>query len=89
MNKRDLVDVVANKTGLTKTDVQKAVDEFIYVVISYVAHEEIRLEPLGKFRLKVRNTRIARNPITNELVNVPAKNTIGFKASKAAEEKLK
>ena len=89
MNKRDLVDVVANKTGLTKTDVQKVVDETIHTIVSYVAHENIRLEPLGTFKLVVRSARIGRNPQTNEPVSIPAKTTIGFKASKSAEERLK
>ena len=89
MNKRDLVDVVANKTGLTKTDVQKVVDETIHTIVSYVSHESIRLEPLGTFRLVERSARIGRNPKTNEPINIPAKIAMGFKASKSAEDKLK
>ena len=62
MNKRDLVDVVANKTGLTKTDVQKVVDEAIHTIVSYVPHENIRLEPLGTFKLVVRSGCGRRQP---------------------------
>lgn len=85
MNKRDLVDVVANKTGLTKTDVQKVVDEMIHTIVSFVAHENIRLEPLGTFKLVVRSARIGRNPQTNEPLSIPSKVTLGFKASKSVE----
>lgn len=89
MNKRDFVDVVANETGLTKTDVQKVVDAGIKTIVRYIPHESIRIDPLGTFKIKERAARKGRNPITNEEVDIPAKTTINFKACKLAEEKLK
>ena len=89
MNQRDLVDLVSIKTGLTKTDIQKVVDEAIDIIVSYVPHETIRLEPLGTFRITQRSARAGINPRTKEKVFIPAKITIGFKAIKTVNEKLK
>lgn len=84
MNKRDFVDIIANKTGLTKTDVQKVVDEGIATIIAYVPKEDIRIEPLGKFKFKIRAARRAPNPKTGGIVEIPARREIGFKPSKLA-----
>ena len=84
MNKRDFVDIIANKTGLTKTDVQKVVDEGIATIIAYVPKEDIRIDPLGKFKFKIRAARKAPNPQTGETIDIPERMTIDFKLSKAA-----
>ena len=84
MNKRDFVDIVAKKTGLTKEDVQKVVDEGIATIIAYVPKEDIRIEPLGKFKYKIRAARKAPNPQTGGTIEIPERMDIVFKPSKLA-----
>lgn len=81
MNKKDFIDVVASKTGLTKTDVQKVVNESIHTILSYVPHEKIRIDPLGTFNVKTRAARKGRNPFTNEVVDIPEKTVLVFKSN--------
>lgn len=84
MNRKDFIDVIANKTGLAKADVTKVVDEAIATIIAYVPKETIRLEPLGKFKFKIKAARKAPNPQTGETIDIPERMTIDFKLSKAA-----
>ena len=84
MNKRDFVDIIAKKTGLAKEDVQKVVDEGIATIIAYVPKEDIKIEPLGKFKYKIRAARKAPNPQTGGVIEIPARKDVSFKLSKLA-----
>jgi len=81
MNKKDFIDVVATKTGLTKIDIQKVVDASIDTILSYAPHEKVRIDPLGTFNVKTRAARKGRNPFTNEEVDIPEKTVLAFKTN--------
>lgn len=81
MNKKDFIDVVTTKTGLTKVDVQKVVDASIDTILSYAPHEKVRIDPLGTFNVKTRAARKGRNPFTNESLNIPEKKVLTFKSN--------
>ena len=84
MNRKDFIDIIAHKTGVSKEDVQKVVDEGMATILNYVHKEDIRLEPLGKFKYKVKAARKAPNIHTGGTVFIPEKKTIVFKPSKVA-----
>jgi nucleoid DNA-binding protein len=87
MTKADIVDEIAEKTGLTKKDVADTVDEFLHAVckaLSVGKHIEIR--GFGTFKVKDRKSRVARNPRTGDPVNVPARKVPVFKVSKELKE---
>jgi len=81
MNKKDFIDVVATKTGLTKVDVQKVVDTSIDTILSYAPHEKVRIDPLGTFNVKIRAARKGRNPFNNDVVDIPEKTVLVFKSN--------
>ena len=89
MTKADLVDEIADRTGLTKKDVAETVDEFLNAVaraLEYGKHIEIR--GFGTFKVKDRKARIARNPRTGDAVEVPARRVPVFKVSKELKDKV-
>ena len=72
MTKAEIVEDIANKTGLTKKDVAMAMDQFLESISKALAdgkHYEIR--GFGTFKVKARKARMARNPRTGEAVPVP------------------
>lgn len=83
MTKADLVEEVADKTGLTKKDAAIAVDSLIEAISQALTDgKNIEIRGFGSFKVKSRKGRMARNPRTGEQVQVPARDVPVFKPSK-------
>lgn len=82
MTKADLVEGVASKTGLTKTDVAVVVDTFLYAIKDALeGGKNIEIRGFGTFKVKLRKARKARNPRTGDEVPVPDRKVPVFKPS--------
>jgi nucleoid DNA-binding protein len=82
LTKADLVERVAEKTGLTRTDVAVVVDSLIDVIKkSLESGHNIEIRGFGTFKIKLRKARKARNPRTGEVVPVPDRKVPVFKPS--------
>ena len=82
MTKADLVEMVASKTGLTRSDVSAVVDEFLEAVKKTLENgNNIEIRGFGTFKIKARKARKARNPRTGEEVPVPDRKVPVFKPS--------
>ncbi len=83
MKKADLVDRIAEETGLTKKDVYIVINEFIAQIKQALWNEErVDLRGFGVFEVKTRKPRIGRNPRTREKVEIPGRKVVTFKPSK-------
>ena len=84
MNKVQLVEKIAEKSGLTKADAAKALAAFTDVVVaSVVAGEPVTLIGFGSFRSKKRSARTGRNPRTGATIKIAARTLPEFKAGAA------
>jgi len=82
MTKADLVERVADKTGLTRTDVMVVVENFLeQIKKSLEEGQNIEIRGFGTFKVKARKARKARNPRTGEEVPVPDRKVPVFKPS--------
>ena len=82
MTKADLVEICAEKTGLTRTDVAVTVDAFLDAVkASLETGKNIEIRGFGTFKVKLRKARKARNPRTGDEVPVPDRKVPVFKPS--------
>jgi len=89
MNKADLVNVVADNTGLSKKDSEKAINASIDAISgALVAGEKVQLVGFGAFEVKERKARVGRNPKTKESINIPASKSPVFKAGKALKDSV-
>ena len=87
MTKADIVDQIADRTGLTKKDVADTVDGFLDAVSKALGRgQHIEIRGFGTFKVKDRKSRIARNPRTGEAVPVPPRRVPVFKVSKDLKE---
>ena len=87
MNKAELVAAVAEKTGLSKKDSEKAVNAgFDAISAELVEGGKVQLVGFGSFETKTRNARIGRNPRTKEEIEIPASRVPAFKAGKALKD---
>jgi len=83
MKKADLVNKIAEETGLTKKDVYMVINEFIDQIKQALLNEDrVDLRGFGVFEVKTRKPRIGRNPRTREKVEIPKRKVVTFKPSK-------
>lgn len=88
MNKAELVSAVAEKTGMSKKDSEKAVNAaFDTITEALAAGDKVQLVGFGGFETKKREARMGRNPKTKEAIEIPATTIPVFKAGKALKEK--
>ena len=89
MNKAELISAVAEKTGLSKKDSEKAINAtFDTIILSMEAGEKVQLVGFGAFDVKERASRIGRNPKTKEEIEIPASRVPVFKAGKALKDAI-
>lgn len=82
MTKADLVEAIADATGLSKKDTGVVVDRILENISRALCDgDKVELRGFGSFKVKERRSRKARNPRTGDAVEVPAKLVPYFKAS--------
>lgn len=91
MNKQQLVEKIAEKTGETKKATAEFVDAFISTVTDELSEGgKVQLVGFGTFETRERKARIGRNPKEpGSKIEIPAKVVPVFKAGKALKEKVK
>ncbi|RMD77328.1 HU family DNA-binding protein [Candidatus Dojkabacteria bacterium] len=89
MNKAELVNWIANKTGLTKKDVDLTLSAFVDAVMETVkSGDSVTLTNFGTFMPLQRKASEKRNPKTGEKVKVPARKVPKFKPGKQFRDAL-
>ena len=87
MNKAELVEEVANQTGLTRKASREAIDAMTSVVTDALARgEKVTLVGFGTFQVRERKARRGRNPQTGETIQIAAKKVPRFKSGKGLKE---
>lgn len=89
MNKADLVNLVAARTELTKTDVAQVVDAAIDTIIdSVVEGKKVSILGFGSFEPRERSARQGLNPKTGQKIKIPAKRVPAFTAGKLFKDRV-
>lgn len=87
MNKQELIDAVAKKAGLTKTDTTKALEAFIEVVATALKKGgDVRITNFGTFAVTKRAATTGRNPRTGAKIKIPASKQPKFRAGKGLKD---
>lgn len=87
MNKTDLVNSIAAKSGLSKKNSEAALNAFISSVEDALqAGEKVVLVGFGSFEVRDRAARKGRNPQTKEEITIPASKAPVFRAGKGLKE---
>lgn len=89
MNKAGLVTKIAEKTELTKKQVEAVLNAFSDTVIETLKDgDKVQMMGFGVFEVKERAARIGRKPSTGEAIEIPAKKTPVFKPGKGFKEEF-
>ncbi len=87
MNKAELIERMAETSGLTKADAERALNAFIEsVTMSVNEGEKVTVAGLGTFERVSRAARTGINPQTKEPIQIAAKNAPKFKPAKAFKD---
>lgn len=87
MNKTDLVNSIASKSGLSKKNSEAALNAFISSVEETLQNgEKVVLVGFGSFEVRDRAARKGRNPQTKEEITIPASKAPVFKAGKGLKD---
>lgn len=90
MKKSELVDLVAEKAGMSKKDSEKAVKAVLESITDgLVRGDKVQLVGFGTFEVRSRKEREGRNPATGEKIKIKALKVPAFKPGKALKEKVK
>lgn len=95
MTKSELIDKVAEKTGLTKKDTGETITALFDTIVEFLKDEAAKKEDkrdkvqiigFGSFEVRDRSARKGRNPRTKEEITIPARKVPVFKAGKAFKD---
>jgi nucleoid DNA-binding protein len=89
ITKKDLVEKISDKTGLTQVDTKIVVESLLDAVSKALQQgKNIEIRGFGRFKIKERRARNARNPRTNEHIKVQAGYKPVFEASKELRKRV-
>ena len=89
MNKQDLVNLVSEKTGISKEAAGKAQKAVIEAISSTLEKgDSVSLIGFGSFKVIDRAAREGRNPSTGKKMQIPATKAVKFTPSKVLKERI-
>ena len=89
MSKQELVEIIAEKAGLSKADAMRALNATLEGIEEGLKKDwKVALVGFGTFAAKKRAARDGINPLTKEKLHIPAKMAITFKAGSKLKDAL-
>ena len=89
MNKTEFITALAEKTGMKKTEAEKAVKGFTELIAETLRDgEKVSLVGFGTFEVLEREAREGRNPRTGKTMTIPASKAPKFKAGRGLKEAM-
>lgn len=89
MTKSELIANTAKNAGMTKKNVAAVLDAILDTAgAALMEGEELHISGVGIFSVREKEAYTARNPKTNQPVEMPATKRITFIPSKALKEKI-
>ena len=83
LTKKDLINQIYMQIGFSKQISESLIDEFFTLIISNLRKEgKLKISKFGTFSLRLKNSRIGRNPKTKEKKTISKRNVVLFKPSK-------
>ena len=89
MKKKELIERIAAKADVPKSEAQKHFETFEEVVTEALkAGEEVQITGFGKFSVRERKAREGRNPQTGQKMKISAQKVPSFSAGNVLKEAI-
>ena len=90
MNKTELINAVAETSGLTKKDSEVALNAILDTIQNAMKNgDKVQLVGFGSFEVKERAARTGKNPATGATIEIPASKAPVFKAGQAFKDAIR
>jgi DNA-binding protein HU-beta len=90
VSKADLVDMVADETGMKKKDVKEVMDTMLGKISTHLDNNfKVQLTGFGTFEVRRRKARTGVKPGTTEKIKIPASKYPAFKPGKSLKERVR
>lgn len=90
MNKTELINAIAEKANLTNVQAKAALDATINTVSEQLAKgDKVALIGFGTFAVSEKTARKGINPRTKEVIEIPARKAVKFKAGAELNDVVK
>ncbi len=96
MNKAELTDKLAERTGLAVSKARECIDAIFdsdpavgLIAAELLAGGKVAISGFGTFEARARKARAGRNPHTGEVLDLPAMRAPAFKAGKPLKETMR
>ena len=87
LTKKDLVNQVYMQIGFSKQISEHLIDDFFLLIVTNLKKEKkLKIAKFGTFTIRLKKSRVARNPKTNEKKIVSERYVVLFKPSKNFKE---
>lgn len=87
LGKKELIEIIAEGSDITKKEATEQYENVFGALNAVLCEgQEVAIPDVGRFKITDRPARTARNPRTNEIVNVPAKKAPKFQFAKCVKE---
>ena len=83
LTKKDLVNQVYMQIGFSKQVAETLIEDFFSLIVHNLQkHKKIKISKFGTFSIRIKKSRVGRNPKTKEKKIISKRNVVLFKASK-------
>ena len=87
LTKKDLVNLVYMQLGFSKQISENLIEDFLSTIVSNIKREKkLKLSKFGTFTIRLKKSRIGRNPKTKETKMISSRDVVLFKPSKEFKE---
>jgi DNA-binding protein HU-beta len=93
VNKSELTQKLVDRTNLSKSDAQKAVDALFsaedgIISVALKKGEKVQITGFGSFETRKREARTGRNPRTGKEIKIGASTSAAFRAGKGLKDSI-
>jgi DNA-binding protein HU-beta len=89
VNKTELIEKIAEKADVPKSEAQRHFDAFEEIVTDALkSGDEVQITGFGKFYVREQKARDGRNPQTGEKIRIPAQKVPSFSAGNALKKSV-
>ena len=82
LTKKDLINSIYMQIGFSKKISENLLEDLLqYMTSNIINHKKLKLSNFGTFKLRVKKSRIGRNPKTKEKKLISNRNVVLFKSS--------
>ena len=87
LTKKDLVNLVYMQLGFSKQISENLIEDFLSTIVKNIKSEKkLKLSKFGTFSIRLKRSRIGRNPKTKETKVISSREVVLFKPSKEFKE---